>query len=122
MDRDQTRTLLATRSTLTSQPYSDRTVDHWHGILIGADFNTARLAVIAAATCSPKVTVADVLARIPKPAHDVAPTKCELCDSTGYVETTPHPGRPCLHRNHLGACHCHAVTPCHCTIGQSRKW
>lgn len=121
MDRQQVQSLLATRASLTGQPFGDRAVDEWHGILMGADYKTARLAVIAAAKDLAKITVADVLGRIPKPATSPHPHRCDECQSTGWVETAPHPGRPCLARSSTGACFCHAVKPCRCPIGQTMR-
>lgn len=121
MDREQVHTLLATRASLTGQPYGDRSVDEWHGVLVGAPFAEARLAVVAAAKDSNRVGVADVLARLPR-KPPVKPADCELCQSTGWVETAPHPGRPCMYPARVsGACFCHAVKPCRCPIGTQQK-
>lgn len=119
MDREQAQTLLATRSSLTGSPYGDGTIDAWHTALAGEPFPTVRLALIAACRDMAKVTVHDVISRLPKPATtgDPAPDRCELCQSTGWTETDPHPLQTCPYPGASG-CHCHAVRPCRCTAGQ----
>lgn len=56
------------------------------------------------------------------------PARCQLCDGTGWTDATPeqaHRSTTCrgtpgtTHGD--GGCHCHAVTPCHCTHGAQAR-
>lgn len=146
MTRDETTTLLRTRSALTSQPYSDAVGDAWHDALCEWTFRECRTALMAAAREAAKVTVANLVAHLPvldrAPIAPPGPT-CELCDGTGFVESPPeraHRPEHCHPRPGIGCscdptetppcscvrlagieCLCHAVEPCRCSTGQRMR-
>jgi hypothetical protein len=58
MRREETRTLLRTRSSLTSQPYGEETIDVWCEALDEHAYDVCRTALIEAARHHERVTLA----------------------------------------------------------------
>jgi hypothetical protein len=65
MTRDETLTLLRTRSALTSQPYSDDVAEAWHDALHEWSLTEARNALVQAARDEKRITVAHLVERLP---------------------------------------------------------
>ena len=117
MNRDDTRTLLKTRSGFTSQPYGDDAIDAWHDALDQWTYHECRTALVKAARTHRTITVAHIVELLPPIINTPATPldHCELCDNTGWVDHPHHRPKVC----NDNPCRCHAVTPCRCTKGQA---
>jgi hypothetical protein len=95
MNQTETAELLRTRRGLTGETYNDDTVAAWRDALDGQDYEACRTAVINSSKTEKRITVAHVVAQLPRHErpndrnHSVA---C-ICSGRGWIEVDQSDGR-----------------------------
>lgn len=89
MNRDDARRLLLLRRELTSESFSDATIDAWHDALDDRPFDQSRTALIVASRSEKRVTIAHVVEHLPPRTAgrgvDRHATSC-ICAGRGWIE------------------------------------